>query len=104
MNFGGMDMNKLMQQAQRMQDEMKKQQDELAAKFFTGSAGGGAVTINISGAYKVDSVKISDDLVKSGDVEMIQDLILSAMNNALQQVDAASKSSLGALSGLKNFF
>lgn len=99
-----MDMNKLMQQAQRMQDEMKKQQDELAAKFFTGSAGGGAVTINISGAYKVDSVKISDDLVKSGDVEMIQDLILSAMNNALQQVDAASKSSLGALSGLKNFF
>ena len=99
-----MDMNKLMQQAQSMQDEMKKQQDELAAKFFTGSAGGGAVTINISGAYKVDSVKISDDLVKSGDVEMIQDLILSAMNNALQQVDAASKSSLGALSGLKNFF
>lgn len=99
-----MDMNKLMQQAQKMQDEMKKQQDELAAKFFTGSAGGGAVTITISGAYKVDSVKISDDLVKSGDVEMLQDLILSAMNNALQQVDAASKSSLGALSGLKNFF
>ena len=99
-----MDMNKLMQQAQKMQDEMKKQQDELAAKFFTGSAGGGAVTITISGAYKVDSVKISDDLVKSGDVEMLQDLILSAMNNALQQVDAASKNSLGALSGLKNFF
>ena len=104
MNFGGMDMNKLMQQAQKMQDEMKKQQDELAAKSFTGSAGGGAVTIVISGAYKVESVKISDDLAKSGDTEMLQDLILSAVNNALQQVDTASKNSLGALSGLKNFF
>ena len=104
MNFNGMDMGKLMQQAQKMQEEMQQKQNELNKKTFEFSVGGGAVNITLNGAYEVLAIKISDELMKSGDVEMLQDLILSAFNGAVKQINAASESSFGNLGNLKNFF
>lgn len=104
MNFNGMDMGKLMQQAQKMQEEMQQKKNELDKKTFEFSVGGGAVTLMLNGAYEVISIKISDELMKSGDVEMLQDLVLSAFNGAVKQVKAASESSFGSLDNLKNFF
>ena len=104
MNFNGMDMGKLMQQAQKMQEEMQQKKNELDKKTFEFSVGGGAVTLMLNGAYELISIKISDELMKSGDVEMLQDLILSAFNGVVKQVKAASESSFGSLDNLKNFF
>ena len=78
--------------------------NELDKKTFEFSVGGGAVTLLLNGAYELISIKISDELMKSGDVEMLQDLVLSAFNGAVKQVKAASESSFGSLDNLKNFF
>ena len=104
MNFNGMDMGKSMQQAQKMQEEMQQKKNELDKKNFEFSVGGGAVTVVLNGAYELVSIKISDELMKSGDVEMLQDLMLSAFNGAVKQIKVASESSFGNLGNLKNFF
>ena len=104
MNFNGMDMGKLMQQAQKMQEEMQQKQNELNNKTFEFSVGGGAVNITLNGSYEVVSIKISDEIMKSGDIEMLQDLISSAFNGAVKQIKTASENSFGSLGNLKNFF
>lgn len=102
--INGMDMGKLMQQAQKMHEEMQQKKNELDKKTFEFSVGGGAVTIVLNGAYEAISTKISDEIIKSGDVEMLQDLILSAFNGAVKQIKAASESSFGDLGNLTNLF
>ena len=62
------------------------------------------MTVVLNGAYELVSIKISDELMKSGDVEMLQDLMLSAFNGAVKQIKVASESSFGNLGNLKNFF
>ena len=86
---GGMpgNMNNLMKQAQRMQRQMEESQKELETKEFTAKAGGGAVSVTVTGAKVVKSVEISKEVVDPDDVEMLQDLIVAATNEALSQVD-----------------
>ena len=81
--FGG-GMQQLMRQANQMQNKMKKLQDELAEKEFEGGSGGGAVTVKASGSQQLTSVTIDEEVMKSGDVEMLQDLVLTAANEALK--------------------
>lgn len=78
-------MQQLMKQVNQMQSRMKKLQDELALREYEATSGGGAVTIKVSGENILLNVKISDDVMKSGDAEMLQDLILTATNEAIKK-------------------
>ena len=94
-NFGGMNMGQLMKQAQKMQADLQKSQEELAEKEFDATVGGGAVSVKVTGAKEVKEIKIGKDVVDPDDVEMLQDLILSCVNEARRKVDAAQASELG---------
>ena len=99
--FGGMpgNMNNLMKQAQRMQRQMEESQKELETKEFTAKAGGGAVEATVMGNKTLKSVVISPEAVDPDDVEMLQDLIVAAVNEAMSQADAASSDMLGKMTG-----
>ncbi|HVK62275.1 MAG TPA: YbaB/EbfC family nucleoid-associated protein [Bdellovibrionales bacterium] len=83
---GGMggSMQNLMRQANQMQMKMKKVQEELAQREYQGTSGGGAVTVTMRGESQVIGLKINEDVMKAGDVEMLQDMIMSATNEALK--------------------
>ena len=93
--FGGMNINQLMKEAKKMQSDMEKSQEELAAKEFEATAGGGAVYVKVSGSKELKEIKIQKDVVDPDDVEMLQDLILSSVNEALRKVDSEQAASLG---------
>ncbi len=93
--FGGMNINQLMKEAKKMQADMEKSQTELAAKEFDASVGGGAVYVIVSGNKEVKEITIKKEAVDPEDVEMLQDLILSCVNEALRKVDIAQSASLG---------
>ena len=100
---GGMgmpgNMNNLMKQAQRMQRQMEEQQKDLETKEFTAAAGGGAVEVTVSGKKELVSVKLAADVVDPDDIEMLQDLIVAATNEALRQAEAASEAVMSKLTG-----
>ena len=98
---GGMpgNMNNLMKQAQRMQRQMEEKQQELETKEFTATAGGGAVTVTVSGKKEITSVKLSKEVVDPDDVEMLEDLIVAATNEALREMEAASAEVMNSLTG-----
>ncbi len=98
---GGMpgNMNNLMKQAQRMQRQMAEKQEELESKEYTAAAGGGAVEVTVSGKKEVTKVTISKDACDPEDVEMLQDMIIAATNEALKQADDASAEAMGSLTG-----
>ena len=89
---GGMpgNMANLMKQAQKMQRQMEEQAKEMETKEFTATAGGGAVEVTVSGTKKVLKVKLDEEAVDPDDVEMLQDLIVTAVNQALKQADEES--------------
>lgn len=89
----------LMKQAQAMQERMTKIQEEAAGKQVSGSAGGGIVTVTITGGMQVVSVKIDPEVVKSGDVEMLQDLTLAATNEAIRKAREMMADELKSLTG-----
>lgn len=93
--FGGMNINNLMKEAKKMQADMEKSQAELATKEFDASAGGGAVTVKVSGEKLLKEIKIKPEVVDPDDVEMIEDLILTCVNEALRKVDSAQAASMG---------
>ena len=93
--FGGMDINKLMKEAKKMQQDMEKSQEELTTKEFESTAGGGAVYVKVSGDKQIKEIKLQKDVVDPDDVEMLQDLILTSVNEALRKVDEAQAASLG---------
>ena len=93
--FGGMNLNQLMKEAKKMQADMEKSQTELAAKEFDASVGGGAVYVKVSGNKEVKEITIKKEAVDPDDVEMLQDLILSCVNEALRKVDSAQAQELG---------
>ena len=93
--FGGMNINKLMKEAKKMQSDMEKSQEELAEKEFVASAGGEAITVKVSGKKEIKEIKIKPEVVDPDDVEMLEDLITTCINNALKQVDDAQVASLG---------
>src|SRR4030095_11938155 len=85
---GGFNMEQMMKQAQSMQQKMQKEMDELRVDA---SAGGGVVTVQMKGNHEVVGLKIDPEAVKDGDVEMLQDMILAAVNEANRKVDEAMK-------------
>ncbi|MBQ6992731.1 MAG: YbaB/EbfC family nucleoid-associated protein [Clostridia bacterium] len=94
-NFGGMNINQLMKEAKKMQADMEKTQEELAIKDFEATAGGGAVSVKVSGRKEIKEITIKKDVVDPDDVEMLQDLIITCVNEALRKVDSAQASSFG---------
>ena len=93
--FGGMNINQLMKEAKKMQADMEKSQEELAAKEFDASSGGGAIEVKVSGDKLIKDIKIKPEVVDPDDVEMLQDLIITCVNEALKKVDSAQAASLG---------
>ena len=93
--FGGMNINQLMKETKKMQADMEKSQEELGIKEFETTAGGGAVYVKVTGNKVIKEIKIEKDVVDPDDVEMLQDLILTAVNEALRKVDEAQAASLG---------
>ncbi|MCR5716897.1 MAG: YbaB/EbfC family nucleoid-associated protein [Lachnospiraceae bacterium] len=99
---GGMmpgNMSNLMKQAQRMQRQMEENQKELEEKNYTAKAGGGAVEVTVSGKKEVLDVKISPEAVDPDDVEMLQDMIVAAVNEAMKQADEASAALMNKMTG-----
>jgi hypothetical protein len=93
------DMRQIMQQAQKMQEELARAQAELAERRFEGSAGGGMVTAIVNGRPELVEVKISPDVVDPADVEMLEDLVVAAVRQAIDAAVEAADSQLGGLTG-----
>lgn len=98
---GGMpgNMNNLMKQAQRMQRQMEESTKELETKEFTASSGGGAVEVTVNGKKEVVSVKLSEEVVDPDDIEMLQDLIVAATNEAFRQMEEESQAQMAKITG-----
>ena len=98
---GGMpgNMNNLMKQAQRMQRQMEETTKELEEKEYSASAGGGAVTVTVSGKKEILSVKLSEEVVDPDDIEMLEDLIVAATNEALRKMAEDSQTAMSRLTG-----
>jgi len=92
-------MNQMMKQVKKMQEQMLKAQEELATKTVDGSAGGGVVTVQVNGHKKVLSVNIKPEAVDPDDVEMLQDLILAAVNDALGKAEELANQDMGKFTG-----
>ncbi len=102
--FGGAmgmpgNMNNLLKQAQRMQNQMQEGKKALDEKEFKGTAGGGAVSVTILGTKEIKDLTIEKDAVDPEDVETLQDMIVAALNSAMQQVDAESEKLFGGMTG-----
>ena len=97
--FGGGNINNLMKQAQKLQKDMEQAQKDLETKEFEASVGGGAVLVKVNGKKEVLSIKIKEEVVDPDDVEMLQDLILAAINEAMKMADNASASMMNSLTG-----
>ena len=93
--FGGMNINQLMKEAKKMQADLEKSQEELQAKEFEATAGGGAISVKVGGNKEIKEINISKDVVDSDDVEMLQDLIITCINEALRKVDSAQSANIG---------
>ncbi len=94
-----MNQQKLMKQMQKMQEDMARVQDELTRETVSASAGGGAVTATVTGALELVSVEISPDAVDPEDVEMLQDVIVAAVNEALRAAQELANQRLGSVTG-----
>ena len=100
---GGMgmpgNMNNLMKQAQKMQKQMEESQKELEEKEFTAAAGGGAVEVTVSGKKEITSVKLKEEVVDPDDIEMLEDLVMAAVNEAIRMQSDDEKEQLGKITG-----
>ena len=98
---GGMpgNMNNLMKQAQRMQRQMEESQKELEEKEFTATAGGGAVEVSVSGKREVTKVKLQEEAVDPDDIEMLEDLIMAATNEALRAMETDTQNQMAKFAG-----
>ena len=92
-------MNNLMKQAQKMQRQMEEASKELEEKEFTAAAGGGAVSVTVSGKKEITAIKLSEEAVDPDDIEMLEDLIVAAVNEALRKVDDYSQESMSKMTG-----
>lgn len=93
--FGGMNINSLMKEAKKMQADLEKSQQELSEKEFEASAGGNAVSVKVNGQKQILELKLQKEVVDPDDVEMLQDLIVTCINQAFKQVDDAQAASMG---------
>ena len=95
----GMNVNNIMRQYQRMQRKLEETQEELAKKEYTGQAGGGAVKATVTGAKVLTKLELDKDAVDPEDVETLEDMIVAAVNQALESADEDSQSQMGKLTG-----
>ena len=95
----GLDMNKLMQQMQAMQDQMAKAQEELANEIVEATAGGGMVTVKASGALQITEIKIDPKAIDPDDPELLADMVQAAANEALRSAQSLMEQRLGGLAG-----
>ena len=95
----GMDMNKLMQQVGEMQEQMQKAQGELEKETVESSAGGGMVTVTANGAGEIQQIKIDPKAIDPSDPEMLADMVLAAVNEAIRPARSLQESKLGGLAG-----
>ncbi|MBQ8647750.1 MAG: YbaB/EbfC family nucleoid-associated protein [Oscillospiraceae bacterium] len=100
--YGRPDVNALMRQAQKMQEDMKAKQAELEATEYQGSASGGMVQVTMTGKHQVTAIKINPDVVDPDDIEMLEDLIAAAVNDAVRAVDEDATEQMGKLTGGMN--
>ena len=97
--YGGMNQANMMKQAQKMQKQMEEAQKALEEQEITAKAGGGAVEVTVSGKHEVTKVKLSEEVVDPDDIEMLEDLIMAATNEAMRQVDEATQKSMSQITG-----
>ena len=96
---GGGDMQKQLRQLQAMQAEMEQKQAELEKKELTTTAGGGAVEVTISGKKQITKLTIDKDVVDPDDVEMLQDLVMAAVNEAIRQIEDLEENEMNSITG-----
>lgn len=98
---GGMpgNMNNLMKQAQKMQRQMEEAQKAMEQQEATATAGGGAVEVTVSGKHEVLNIKLSQEVVDPDDIEMLEDLIVAATNEAFRKIEEASQQSMAKITG-----
>ena len=98
---GGMpgNMNNLMKQAQRMQRQMEESQKALEESEYTATAGGGAVEVTVTGKREITKVKLAEEVVDPDDIEMLEDLVMAAVNEALRKVEEAYSNSMSKMTG-----
>ncbi|MGP1608685.1 MAG: YbaB/EbfC family nucleoid-associated protein [Clostridium sp.] len=89
--MGGMNMSKLLKEAQKMQSELQKSQEEISSKTFEATAGG-AVKVIMTGKRKLEKIEINQDIIDSGDKEMLEDLIMVSINDVLNKIEQEEKS------------
>ena len=97
--MGGMNMQSLMKQAQKMQKKMEEAQEALAEKTVETTSGGGAVKIVITGKKVIKSIKIDPEVIDPDDIEMLEDLILSSVNEAIRQADEMANNEMSKITG-----
>ena len=97
--YGGMNQANVMKQAQKMQRQMEEQAKEMETKEFSATAGGGAVEVTVSGSKKILKVKLDEEVVDPDDVEMLEDLIVAATNEALRKMEEDSQEKMGKVTG-----
>ena len=96
---GGMNQAAMLKQAQKMQQEMLRMQAEQDAKTFTANAGGGMVSASVNGKHELVELKINPEAVDPDDVEMLQDMVIAAVNEATRAADAEAASNMSRLTG-----
>lgn len=96
---GASDMNSMLRQAQKMQTNMAKLQEELAVREYSATSGGGAVEVSITGKREITGIKIKPEVVDPEDVEMLQDLLTAAVNEALRKVEEDSSKEMEKVTG-----
>ena len=96
---GGMNQAAMIKQAQKMQQEMLRMQEEMESKTFSATAGGGVVTATVNGKHELMDLSIDPEAVDPEDVEMLQDMVIAAVNEAMRAADADSANSMSRLTG-----
>ena len=96
---GGMNQAAMMKQAQKMQQEMLRMQEEMESKTWSATAGGGMVTASVNGKHEVVDLKINPEAVDEDDVEMLQDMIIAAVNEAMRTADTEAANNMSRLTG-----
>lgn len=96
---GGQDMNAMIHQARKMQDQITALQEDIEQRSFTGTAGGGAVTTVVKGNKTIESITLKPEVVDPEDIEMLEDLIVAAANEAIRKVDEETGAAMSKLTG-----
>ncbi|MBQ9757845.1 MAG: YbaB/EbfC family nucleoid-associated protein [Clostridia bacterium] len=96
---GAANMNQMLKQAKKMQEQMMKMQEEMEEKVYETTAGGGAVSVKVNGKREIQKISLKPEVVDPDDIEMLEDLITAAVNEALRKVDEGSADEMSKLTG-----